>query len=352
MPDHTYLIGGLLDGTLREEMPFSGAGWSHVLNRPGAFGGVLPLRHDKVTRSNLEPGSTTLFVLRDGQPQWGGIIWTAQAKTAEGTLEIGAEGFHSYFRRRHLHETRTYDQVDQHDIVRDLLTYAQSRPRGDVGVVLDAVDSGVLRDQTWWYYEKVNIGEQIENLSKRQNGFDFAYEVSMDTDGNPVVTFVPSYPRRGRKTGLVFDLAANINLLSETVDATTLATETHLVGAGEAESMLLVTVADQDPGNTPLLEAVEAYKDISVPETLLSRAQTRQQLLRLPFDLPEVEVRPSPDTQVGSFIEGDEVEVRASDGWAEVSGLHRILAYSVNIGDDGTEVVKCQFQDVRATEAA
>lgn len=333
-------------------MPFSQVGWSNVLNRPGAFAGTLPLRHSKVTRANIEPGSTTLFVLRDGQPRWGGIIWTAQATTESATLQVGAEGFHSYFRRRHLHETRTYAQVDQHDIARDLLTYAQERPRGDVGVVLDPVDSGVLRDQTWWFYEKVNIGEQIENLSKRQGGFDFAYEVSMDVDGNPVVTFVPSYPRRGRKTGLVFDLAANVNLLSETVDATTLATETHVVGAGEGESMLLVTVADQDPGDYPLLEVVEAYKDISVSETLLSRAQTRQQLLRLPFDLPEVEVRPSPDTEVGAFIEGDEVEVRASDGWAEVSGLHRILAYSVTVGDDGTEQVKCQFQDVRTTEAA
>lgn len=345
MPDYRFLVGDLLTGVLREEMPFSDVSYGEVLNAPGAFQATIGLRHPKATRTNLDPGRTAIYVERDGVLLWGGILWSAQADVAGATVALIGEGFWSYWRRRNLRVTKTYAATDQLAIAQDLLNWAQAEPGGDIGVIVGTETSGVLRDRTYNIWERVNIGQAIEQLTAVQNGFDVSIDVAYDSSGNITKTFRPSYPRRGRDTSIVLELGSNMAGLSQKIDATTQANRIDILGAGDGPAMLIATATDMAAAPPyPLLEDVLTYKDISVPATLLGHGVAAVTTRALPVETLPTVARAGPDTGVGSFITGDEITVRGEDGYVVVDDRMRIISIGVNVAADGGEnvVVGCE----------
>lgn len=351
MPAYRYLVGDLAPASgngLREEIPFSDVKYGDVLNRPGGFSATIPLRHPKATRANLDPGRTAIHVERDGNLRWSGILWAAQASVEAGTLSVAGQGWWSYFRGadgqrgRLLRITKTYTAVDQLAIARDLVNYAQAQAGGNLGIIVGAETGGTLRDQTWYHYERKNIGTTIEQLAARQGGFDFAIETGYDAGGIIRKTFTLYQPRRGRVTPLIWELGVNLEGLAVGVDATKAANQLDALGNGEGDSMLIATVSDPSQlASYPLLEDVVALKDVSVPATLQGQAA-----LRLAGEAePVVSVGPllarqaNPDTALGTFITGDSVKVRGQDGWINVDELMRIQAIEVSVDKDGYEKV-------------
>lgn len=345
MASYRHLVADLLTGTIREEIPFSTVRYSHVLNRPGGFAATLPLRHPKATRANLDPGRTAVYVERDGVIVWGGILWTAKASVESATVEVGGEGFWSYFRRRLVRTTKTYAAADQCFIARDLVAYAQAQAGGDLGVVVGAETSGVLRDRTYWHYERKNIGEAVEQLAAVQGGFDFNIDVSW-VAGVITKTLQVQYPRRGRATATVFELGSNIEGLDQEIDATRQANIIDGLGAGEGDTMLITTVSDLSVVPPyPLLEDVVTYKDTSVTTTL--RLSTLAELVArsTPVErLPTLLAHAGPDTVLGSFITGDTIAVRGAAGFLAVDQQMRITNYEVNVDQNGREAVAIGLQ--------
>lgn len=343
---YRYLVGQLMTNTIVDEIPFSDMSYSHVLNRAGDFKATIGLRHPKATRANLDPGRSTVYVERDGVIVWGGILWTAEAdldaEDEEPTLKVAGEGFWSYFHHRNIRAFKQYLAVDQFTIAQSLLNYAQAQGGGNIGVTVGAETSGVLRDRTWYHYERKNIGAAIEELAAVQGGFDFAIDVAYDASGTVVKTFRPSYPQRGRSTSIVFELGGNIEGLSQAVDATRQANLVDALGAGEGDTMLIATAVDLTlVPPYPLLESVVAYKDVSQVATLqLHAAAQLTEQVEPAQRVPTLLAHAGPDTTVGSFITGDYVTVRATDGWIEVTDeTMRIVEYEVAVDEDGREAV-------------
>lgn len=351
MPVYRYLVADLLTGTIKEEMPFSSVKFSHVLNRPGAFSASIGLRHSKATRDVLDPGRTAIHIERDGVIVWSGILWTAKASIENASLELGGEGWWSYFRHRKIRTTKTYTAQDQLFIVRDLINYAQSITGGNIGVVVGSETSGVTRDRVYYHYERKNLGEAVEQLAEVQGGFDFAIDCAW-SGGSVVKTLILSYPRRGRITDLTFQLGTNIQGLSQEVDATRQANLIDSIGSGEADAMLIATAADTSQLTAyPLLEDVTSYKDISVSATLQAHAASdlakqKRPVTRIPTLLA---VQSNPDAGLGTYITGDSVQVVGSDGWLTVSERMRIQVIDVAVDTNGKETVSLQFAQEEAS---
>lgn len=350
MPTYRYLVGDLVPSSgngIREEMPFSTVKYSHILNSPGAFSATMGLRHKKATKSNLDKGRTAIHVERDGVIVWSGILWTARGGARAGSVEIGGEGWWSYFRRkRRIRATKTYAGQDQLLIARDLLNYAQAQTGGNIGIVVGSETSGVNRDRTYWHYERKPIGEAIEQLAAVEGGFDFAIDVAYDGTGLIVKTFRLHYPRRGRVTDVVWELGANLEDLTQAEDATGAANLIDALGAGEGDAMLIATAADTSQiGPYPLFEDTVSYKDVSVQATLQGHADLElRQRARPIVTLPTLLARPAaPDTTLGSFIVGDSLTVRGSDGWISVNERMRIQSYEVSVDENGKETVAVAF---------
>lgn len=358
MASYRYLVADLLTDVVREEMPFSAVSYGDVLNAPGSFSGTLPLSlrnsagFEKITRANLDPGKTALYVERDGVLVWGGIIWTAIADDDSYTLTIGAEGFWSYFRRRLIRATKTYAAADQFFIARDLVNYAQGILGGSLSVVVGSETSGVLRDRTYNSYERVNLGQAIEDLAAVENGFDFGITVTY-VAGVRTKTLHLYYPRRGSRLAHVLDLGTNIESLSWEIDASTQANLIDAIGAGEAASMLLATATDADRGGYPLLEDTISYKDVSVQATLIAHAKSTLAARVNPVEsLPTLIAHGTSDFAIGSYSVGDEIEARTTNagGFLSIDTIFRILSSTVSVADDGKETTSFELVDTEAMQ--
>jgi hypothetical protein len=354
VPAYRYLVGDLNPSSgngLRDEVPFSTVRFSRILNRPGGFAATIPLRHPKATRANLDPGRTAVHVERDGVIVWSGVLWTARASVEGAALDVGGEGWWSYFRRRRLRATKAYAAQDQLAIARDLVNWAQAQQGGNVGVVVGSETSGVVRDRTYWHYERKPIGEAVEQLAAVEDGFDFAVDVAYEA-GVIVKRLRLHYPRRGRITPLVWDLGANLEGLSQEVDAARAANVVDALGAGEGDSMLIATAADTSQlASYPLLEDTVSLKDVSGPATLQAHAALElANRARPATTLPTLLARQAnPDTALGTFLEGDSVRVKASDGWVAVDARMRVQSYEVSVDQDGREQVAVAFAEEEAS---
>src|SRR5215468_3031033 len=101
---YTYLVGDLATGTIVAELPLFGVSFDKRLNDTGSLRAQLriddPGVRDQEFRVLTEPGRSVIYVDRDGDLLWGGIVWTSRYTAANGTLEIGAADFLSYFEHR------------------------------------------------------------------------------------------------------------------------------------------------------------------------------------------------------------------------------------------------------------
>jgi hypothetical protein len=356
MANYRYLVGDLAPASgngLREEIPFDTVKFSHILNRPGGFSATLPLRHTKATRDNLGPGRTAIHVERDGVIVWSGILWTAKASIDNATLELGGEGWWSYFRRRLVTTTQTFLAADAFLIARTLINNAQAVAGGSMGIAVGAETCGVLRDRTYFHYERKPVAEAVEQLAGVQNGFDFAIDVAYV--GTTITkTLTLGYPRRGRITPIIFELGTNIEGLTQEVDATRQANKVDALGTGEGDTMLIATAADPSALTLyPLLEDVVTFKDVSVINTLTAHAASAltnraQPVTRLPTLLA---VQVNPDAGLGNYITGDSVQVKAQVGWLGLDERMRIQGYTVTVDTEGRERVAVEFAQEEASIA-
>lgn len=345
MANYRYLVGDLLTGVLREEMPFSGVTYSQVLNAPGAFQATIGLQHPKATRANLDPGRTAIYVERDGVLLWGGILWAAQVSADKAEISLSGEGFWSYFRRRVLRTTKTYTAVDQLAIAQDLVTWAQSQTGGDLNVAVGIETSGVDRDRTFNFWERKPIGEAVEQLAAVENGFDFAVDIEYATSGAITRTFRLDYPRRGRDTSIVFELGANLGSFTQLVDARVQANQIDVIGSGDGAGMLIATVSDlSEVPPYPLLEDVLSYKDVTVLDTLTGHGNASLAARTTPVETIPTIAQFGPDTGLGSYITGDEVTIRGDAGFIDLDQRVRIIEIAVKVDEESSEQVDIALQ--------
>lgn len=333
-----------LFGTIREEIPFQSFKYSKVLNAPGAFNAALNLWHPKCTRSNLDPGRTAIYVERDGTIVWGGILWTAQASDSGKSVDFGAEGWWSYFKRRLIRTTQTFAAADQLAIAQALMTYALAQPGSLTGITVGAETSGVLRDRVYYSYDRMPVAQSVEQLAAVIAGFDFSIETAWSA-GAITKAFQLYYPKRGSRTNLVFDLGTSVTDASWQIDATTQANVVDVLGSGNGDAMLISTAADASSlAAYPLLEETVANKSVLVQATLDAQAGAEVISTSRPIEtIPTLVARATTELTIGSFIEGDEVTVRASGGFFNVNGFYRILSYEVSVDENGRESISVSF---------
>lgn len=355
MAEYRYFVADLLTGKVKAELPLSNVSYQRVLSRAGSLSATLPTRDPKATADNLAPSRTAVYVQRDGEIIWGGILWTRQAVVGDtGQVSIGAEGVWSYWvgpsgsqnRGRFLKADKTYTNADQLFVARDLMAWSMARP-GSLQVTLGSETSGALVSRQYFAYERRNIGTEIETQAAEANGYDFSIESAWNDDNTIGNTFRLYYPSRGRRQDLTFELGVNIATLTEQLDGTTQTNDVEYMGAGTAGATLFGTAQDYTlVGSTyPVLES--EYQDTSNTLQWALNAEAKSILVDnvLPFEsLPTLTATVSPNVQPGVWVEGDQVQVKAQDGCVDVDGWYRITSYTVTVGPDGSESVALAFE--------
>lgn len=373
MPAYRFLAYDLMTMQRMAELPLTGVQYGELLNRAGSFRATMPIGdvsgsdaaadRRRLRASELEaaskPRKTAVFVERNRQVVWGGIVWRRGYAAERREYLIEGAQFWSIFHRRLITDTLSWVQQDQTSaMVAQMVAYAQSKPGADHGVTLNTPASGVLRDDTHWFYENKYVGPVIEGMTDNLNGFDFALLCQYDNVGDIALAFETYYPQRGRRlsaTSHVFEYDKNVFDFAWPEDGWTSANSLHLVGAGEAVSMLRASQTDSAQiGTYPLLETGLMYKDITVQQTLNDRAGSQLEIRKDNVTVPTLYVLGGSDPSLGGYICGDEIRFRVPpardprfpNGFEDV---RRIAGITVNVPDDHSdEVVAISTMEAQA----
>lgn len=369
MAHWSYLLADLRTNAITAEIPLTGVRISTKLGAAGSMSGTWNISQSwsggdpyGLTR----PARTALYALRDGRPVYGGIVWTSDCDNGE-SVALGSADWWSYFDHRRVvpllssanppvTEVASLDvaftQVDQNDIARQLVTLAQSHSGGDIGIVADAVNSGVLRDRTWHGYELADVGQALKQLSEVEGGPDILFTVAanLDNNGRPIRQMRIGNPHLGQ-TGspFVFESGANILSYRFPSDGTRMATRAYALGEGSERGAIIAATEDNDTiaNGWPLLESDANYSTVTEAATLQAHAVADRYAGRLPVVLPTLTVTGDGANRfgqriwpaIGEYSPGDDALVAIRDRFFS-QGLTvrmRIVEVAISPGDDGVE---------------
>lgn len=204
---YRYLTQHALTGQwLTLSLPLTDVEFGPDLNGPGELTGSLEPRFVASDPSAVDPGTTLIYVERDGLLRWGGLIWQC---TPEGpTYKLEAAGWSSYLTRRRdldgeLGGRGPYTNADPCQIIRDVWAYAQSLPDGDLAVTVDPTTSTVTVGtpaEPWhsYWWENPVLGEHVDNLVQEANSPDYTCDTEWSTEALvPPGLYTPPGPDLG-----------------------------------------------------------------------------------------------------------------------------------------------------------
>lgn len=352
---YRYLFANLLTNEIVGELPLTGVSFTQQLNQAGTLTGHLLISGMTTAQFNVDastiPGKTCLYVDRNGELIWGGVIWLRTYNSAEQVLSITAREFESYFERRRVSTTTAFANTDQLVIARDLIDNAQAVANGDIGVITGAETSGVLVDRVYYDYELKTVYSAIQDLSRQEDGFDFNINVSYDPiTEEPIKTLILGYPR----TGTVYDIndpeaftfifpAGNIVEYEYPEDGAIAANTIWALGAGSNEGKLLAVAQDSSKlsDGWALLEDQANYSDVTDGTVLSELAIGQVQAVSYPPTTIKVVVPAYVSPALGEYGIGDDARLIITDERFPntLDEVYRIVGLSVQPGEDGPERV-------------
>jgi hypothetical protein len=109
---YRYFTTDLLTNTILAEIPFKGVSFERSIKAAGSFSGSIPVIPETASMNIYEstmPGKTGLYVVKDQECIWGGIIWSRSYDVVERDLSVSASEFTSYFYHRNIWKTWSHD---------------------------------------------------------------------------------------------------------------------------------------------------------------------------------------------------------------------------------------------------
>ena len=109
---YRYFTTDLLTNQVLAEIPFKGVSFERSIKAAGSFNGNIPVIPETASMdlyNSTMPGKTGLYVVRDSECVWGGIIWNRNYNVVERELSVSASEFTSYFYHRNIWKTWTHD---------------------------------------------------------------------------------------------------------------------------------------------------------------------------------------------------------------------------------------------------
>ncbi|RLU85891.1 hypothetical protein CTZ27_26355 [Streptomyces griseocarneus] len=323
------LLCDLRSDQLLDAVPVQSLALDDYIGKTGSMSATIPVPNAAIAariRATVQPGRTAVWVERGREIWWGGVLWTARVASStrgELSVQVGAATFDSYLDHRLLYDTQIAAGVDQYDIARGLISYAQSMPGGDIGITYDTAPSGVRRDRTYSRYDLPRIRDLINQLAAVEGGFEWRIAAYRDPEtGRRVKQLQLGSPIRTGSAEIVLDYPGPVLAYTWPVDATVQATTWQSRGATDnrnqaAESHPLMSellVADADlAAGWPRLDGSSDYSTVIEQATLDAHARADHARARAPLTIPEITVRM--DGSITPALLGATIRLRIRDLW-------------------------------------
>ncbi|MFE7609255.1 hypothetical protein [Streptomyces celluloflavus] len=316
-------------------------------------------------RAAVTPARTAVWIERDGDIWWGGIVWTATitppSRSGPGAMEVQASTFDSYLSARILTDGWEGEGVDQFDIARQLVDYTQRTPGGDIGIMLDwAQTSGVLRDRAYSRYDLHYVRDLLDQLARVEGGFEWRIRAYRASQGRRTKELQLGHRviRTGR-TEIVLDRPGAVLDYELPVDGTVRAT--HWISRGatinrdqSTDSYPLMSalfeVKNALAQGWPRLDGSSDYTTVEQQATLDAHAKADLMQAWTSTQAPRVTVMLD-GTGLSPHLLGATVRLRIVDEWhpAGHDQRYRLIGMSVSPpGRDSAETAELYLEDPEA----
>jgi hypothetical protein len=350
--------------------------FSWAVNKPGELSGkvfIPALANVRDYFTATAPGKTAVYVMRNGVPVWGGIIWKRSFGSSGRELQIEADTWDSYMFHRiqdndwmFLRDMSSSDPekqregVEQIEVFRHLWRYMCSEEGSDIGVVLGQQSSPVKRGVYFQKWDFETYGETLEKFAKLSNGFEWMATVGRSSDGKIERRIEFAYPGFGRpfsESKIIWEYPGSVTKYSVTHDSDKAATMMYVTGKGDGDLMTYSKQHNQEAidNGYPRLDEKESHKTV-FDKTILDSHGKKYLRARLP-PIPDIDIdiQPVMAKDLGEYLVGDEVllvvndELFAAAGVAPEDLLLRIDELSVRPNDAGQEEITPKLSVVART---
>lgn len=325
------LFCDLLTDQVIDVLPLLETQFDDFIGKPGSLSATVPLPNAAVAsraRAALTPGRTAVWLERNAEIWWGGVLWTCTpAGDERGRLQvqIQAGGFDSYLDHRYLSQTLTFTGEDQLDIARALINHLQAQPGGDIGIEYGSEASGVVRSHTYLFTDLARVREILEALAATENGFEWRIAAYRDTgSGRRVKRLQVGHPViRTGAADIVLDRPGPVTAYSLPGDSTVQANV--WVARGEADNTNQAAesvprtagpvVSEEDlTAGWPRLEGSSDHSSVTDTAVLEREARAALARARRPQVIPEITVLMD-DGRIRPALLGSSIRLRIHDLW-------------------------------------
>lgn len=360
LDEYTFVSTNLLTGKVIAEVNLQSMHWDEFYNRPGGGRATARIHDAKTTPENFQPWGTGLWVLKDGDIRFGGIMGKIAPRSGTGVIDIPVVPFAEYLRMRLIRNVTgmtnavmtgnniTWTSKDQFLIAADVIAHTQ-QGNGDLGIttIYDAL-SGIVRTDTVHTWDFKMVGEYFEDLAARNNGFDWRIEYHY-VDDNPTARMRLKYPRMGRKTGITLYYSSdgsdsNIQAYDADGGKPPISGSLGLMGAGEGDGMVRLTL-NPVSGHVDYDEVV-SFKDVSQVSTLTEHGQYILAQREHPNRIFDCTLAYGTDPSYTEFVPGDDMHIQIDDGYNQIDTDGTVIAKSVVLTETHDEEVKVQLYEM------
>lgn len=331
--EYRLLVCDLLTDRLIDVLPVTGLSFDDYIGKSGSLSGTVPVADaDMAARAKaaLVNGRTALWVLRNGEVWWSGVLWT-NTPTVDGrgntSVDISGATAETYFEHRRLWDDYRLASVDPLAGLRYLIDYAQGFGNGSIGVDTTSTLSGptggwgtVIR-VAYGAEDVLTIREAVDKMAEDTPGFEWRIRCFVDNEGVRRRALQAGSPKlRVGDNAFVMSYPGNVLSYSLPDDGTDLANVLRARGgtlltdvtADAKPVMSDVTVYGADlTGGWPRLDGVNDYPDFTDKFHLDNVAAADVVSARTPKAIPTVTVRL--DDTVPSALLGTTARLRVTD---------------------------------------
>lgn len=331
-----------------DPIPFETLSYTNTLSRAQdlsatCLGTSLPESILQLLRAAPVETLLELHLTRGGRLVFAGPLYDYSQSDGE-KITFHARGLLSYLRRMRFRADTTFTQVDQFAMVKAMIDQWQVVEWGHFGLDTSAVgESGMLRDGTYLRNDLNDVGQRVEELGARINGFD----IEVDPATRRVQLWHPfkGVDRSAGEDAVVFDAQSlESSDIAYSVAPEDLASEAFGTssGAGADETLFSARV------NTELLSKIGrssvsgTFSEVSVQATLDDHTQAMLDARSGPLIVPGPKARITADTDLETYAVGDTVYFEAP-GPLGVAGAFRLRTQTVSVGESGEETISIEF---------
>lgn len=164
----------------------------------GTFSASVPITSERIadqidaviprdrTQLNRGPGVIVCEILHEDE-YWGEAWITGYTlrkdRRKAPVLQLRGVTLEGYLQQVRIRDDLTFENVDQFEIFRSLLTTMQSRPHADLDLILPAGTSGQLRDRTYKGSERAPFGQRLQELGDVLNGLEWTFDTITGSSG-------------------------------------------------------------------------------------------------------------------------------------------------------------------------